>query len=104
VWVAGLGERYGLAGPLEEAMQWAGRAVVYSRDHRERGHQAWALRLLAAIAAQRESPEVEPAEDYFRKALTLAEELGMRPLVAHCHLGLGTLYRKMGRLESARAG
>jgi hypothetical protein len=28
----------------------------------------------------------------------------MRPLVAHCHLGLGTLYRKRGRLEQARAG
>jgi hypothetical protein len=23
-------------------------------------------------------------------------QLGMRPLVAHCHLGLGTLYRRTG--------
>jgi tetratricopeptide (TPR) repeat protein len=104
LWVAGLGESYRLAGHLEEAMRWAGRALEHSRAHRERGHQAWALRLLAAIAAQRESPEAEPAEDYFRQALTLAEELGMRPLVAHCHLGLGTLYRTLGRLEPARAG
>ena len=104
LWVTGLGESYRLAGHLEEARHWAGRALEHSRVHRERGHQAWALRLLAAIAAQRESPEVEQAEDYFRQALTLAEELGMRPLVAHCHLGLGTLYRKIGRLEPARAG
>ncbi len=104
LWVVGLGESYRLAGHLEEAMHWAGRALEHSREYRERGHQAWALRLLAEIAAQRESPEVEPAEDYFRQALTLAEELGMRPLVAHCHLGLGTLYRKLGRLEPARAG
>ena len=35
--------------------------------------------------------------------MTLADELGMRPLAAHCHLGLGTLYARTGRLESARA-
>ena len=40
---------------------------------------------------------VEQAEDYYRQALALAEELGMRPLVAHCHLGLGMLYAKIGR-------
>ena len=33
----------------------------------------------------------------------LAEELGMRPLVAHCHHGLGKLYLKVGPLEQARA-
>jgi hypothetical protein len=27
----------------------------------------------------------------------------MRPLQAHCHLGLGTLYAKVGRREQARA-
>ena len=44
-------------------------------------------------------PEVEPAEAHYRQALALAEELGMRPLQAHCHLGLGRLYgqeRPMG--------
>jgi hypothetical protein len=34
--------------------------------------------------------------DHYRQALVLAEELGMRPLVAHCHLGLGRLYRRTG--------
>ena len=34
------------------------------------------------------------ADAAYRQALTLSEELGMRPLVAHCHLGLGNLYRK----------
>ena len=60
--------------------------------HQERGHQAYALRLLGEIAARREPPEVEQAEAHYRQALALAEELGMRPLQAHCHLGLGTLY------------
>jgi hypothetical protein len=26
----------------------------------------------------------------------------MRPLVAHCHLGLGTLYRRAGKREQAQ--
>ena len=42
------------------------------------------------------------AEAYYRQALALADELGMRPLAAHCHLGLGTLYTKISRFEQAR--
>jgi tetratricopeptide (TPR) repeat protein len=53
--------------------------------------------------ASRSPPEVEPAEAHYQQALALAEELGMRPLVAHCHLGLGTLYAKTGQREQARA-
>ena len=34
--------------------------------------------------------------------MALAEELGLRPLVAHCHLGLGKLYRRGGKREEAR--
>jgi Flp pilus assembly protein TadD len=62
----------------------------------------YALRLLGDIAAQREPPEVEPAEAHYRQALALADELGMRPLQAHCHLGLGTLFAKTGQREQAR--
>jgi sugar phosphate isomerase/epimerase len=69
----------------------------------ERGTQAWALRLHAEIAQRSDPPAVEAADFYYRQALTLADELGMRPLVAHCHLGLGTLYRKIGRDEQALA-
>jgi MalT-like TPR region len=54
------------------------------------------------IAVRREPPQVWPAEDYYRQALTLAEELGMRPLMAHCHPGLGTLYATSGQREQAR--
>ena len=44
----------------------------------------------------------EDAEGYYREALALAGELGMRPLVAHCHLGLGKLYRRTGKREQAQ--
>jgi tetratricopeptide (TPR) repeat protein len=96
-------EAYLLAGRMQEAAQLAGRALDLSRDHKERGYQAWALRLLGEIAAHQALPEIEPAAHHYRQALALAEELGMRPLVAHCHLGLGTLYAKTGQREQARA-
>ena len=46
-------------------------------------------------------PEVAPAEAHYQQALALAEELGMRPLVAHCHHGLGRLYSQTSRSAQA---
>jgi hypothetical protein len=39
---------------------------------------------------------------HYREALALAEELGMRPLVARCHAGLANFYRRTGRHQQAR--
>jgi DNA-binding NtrC family response regulator/tetratricopeptide (TPR) repeat protein len=101
--MAYLCEAYLLAGRREEAIQFAGRALALSSERNLRGQQAWVLRLLGEIGAQRHPPEVEQAEDHYRQALALAEELGMSPLQAHCHLALGTLYGKVGRRAPARA-
>jgi tetratricopeptide (TPR) repeat protein len=98
-----LGEAQLLAGRLEEAQILAERALAFACEHQERSHQAYALRLLGDIAARRNPPDVEGAESHFRQALALAHELGMRPLVAHCHHSLGTLYAKVGQQEQARA-
>jgi tetratricopeptide (TPR) repeat protein len=98
-----LGEAQLLDGRLEEAHALADRALALARAYQERGHQAYALRLLSDIAARREPPEREQADAAYRQAIALAEELGMRPLMAHCHLGLATLYAKAGRREQARA-
>ena len=98
-----LGEAQMLAGRLEEAHALAERTLALTRERQERGNQAYALRLLGDIAARREPPESASAETHYRQALALAEELGMRPLQAHCHLGLGTLYVQTGRPEPARA-
>jgi tetratricopeptide (TPR) repeat protein len=97
-----LSEAHLLAGHREEASSLAKRALAFARAHQERGHQAYALRLLGAIAAHRDAPENEEAETHYQQAFALAEELGMRPLQAHCHLGLGTLYTRIGRTEQAR--
>jgi tetratricopeptide (TPR) repeat protein len=98
-----LGETHLLAGRLEEAHAFAEQALTLAYQHQERANQAYALHLLGDIAARREPLESDQAGEYYRQALALAEELGMRPLVAHCHLGLGTLYGRMGRVEPARA-
>lgn len=60
------------------------------------------LRLLGDIAAHRDPLEVDAADAHYRQALTLAEELGLRPLVAHCHLGLGSLYRRAGARQQGQ--
>jgi class 3 adenylate cyclase/tetratricopeptide (TPR) repeat protein len=98
-----LGEAQVLAGRLEEALALAESALAHAHAHQERGNQAYTLRLLGDIAARREPSECERAEAQYRQALALAEELGMRPLVAHCHLGLGKLYGTIGRRAEARA-
>ena len=98
-----LGEAQRVADALDEAYTLAEGALALARAHQERGHQAYALRLLGEIAAQREPPESAQAEAHYQQALTLANELGMRPLLAHCHLGLGTLYAKIDRREQTCA-
>jgi hypothetical protein len=61
------------------------------------------LWLLGEIARHRDPPDVTSAEASYQQALALAKELGMRPLQAHCHRGLGTLYATIGQREHARA-
>jgi class 3 adenylate cyclase/tetratricopeptide (TPR) repeat protein len=102
-WITQLGEAYLLAGRMEEAMTQALRAFELSRAHQERGHEAWVHRLLGDLHARRNLPAVDQAEAAYRQALALAEALGMRPLQAHGHRGLGTLYAKIGHREQARA-
>jgi class 3 adenylate cyclase/tetratricopeptide (TPR) repeat protein len=87
--LAYLSEAYLLAGRHEDARQSAERALALARAHKERGYEAWALRLLAEIALGSNPQDAARAMEYGRKALTLAEELRMRPLMAHCHLVLG---------------
>jgi len=101
--VVRLGEAYLLAGRLEDAHALVEGALALARTHQERGNEAWALQLLGEIAAHRHPPEAALAEATYRQSLALADELGMRPLVAHCHFGLGTLYLKMAQWEQARA-
>jgi class 3 adenylate cyclase/tetratricopeptide (TPR) repeat protein len=98
-----LSEAYLRLGRLDEALAVAVHGLEFCRLHTQQGEQAWALRLLGEIHAHRHPPEAELAEAAYREALALAEALRMRPLQAHCHRGLGTLYDTTGQREQARA-
>ena len=102
LWMVWLGEAYLCTGRPDEACTQAQRALEFARVHQQRGHAAYALRLLGEIHTRHAPPAVEPATAHYRQALALAEELGMRPLVAHCHRDLGTLYAATGQREQAQ--
>ena len=95
-------EAYLRTGAVEEAHWLAQRGLENARHRKTRGTEARALWLLGEIAMRRDPPAVAPAEAHYQQALTMADELGMRPLQAHCHLGLGTLYAMTGQREQAR--
>ena len=92
-----------LAGCLEEAQILAERTMALTCERQQRNYQAYALRLLGEIAARHDPPDATLAEVHYQQALSLADELEMRPLQAHCHLGLGKLYAKIDQREQARA-
>jgi predicted ATPase/class 3 adenylate cyclase len=97
------GEAYLLAGCVEEAHRLARRGLDNARHRKRRGQEAQALWLLGEIAMHRAPPDITPAAAHYQQALVLAEELGMRPLQAHCHRDLGILYLKTERLQQAQA-
>jgi tetratricopeptide (TPR) repeat protein len=98
-----LSEALLLVGRVEEASTLAGRLLDLSLTLIGRGYQAHAYRLLGEVAMRRNPPDVDQAAAHYHQALALAEEVGMRPLQAHCHLGLGTLYASTGQRQQARA-
>ena len=100
--VTHLSEAYMLADRLEEAIACGDRALALARERGQRGYEAWALRHLGEIASCRYPFDAETAEGHYREALGVASELGMRPLVAHCHLGLGKLYRRTDKRQEAQ--
>jgi tetratricopeptide (TPR) repeat protein len=96
------GEVYIRTGHVEEGHRLTQEVLTDARRLKARGWEAWALWLLGEIAVRRDPSDVASAEVDYRQALALADELGMRPLVAHCHRGLGTLYATTGQREQAR--
>jgi tetratricopeptide (TPR) repeat protein len=100
-WAYGaLGRACLLLGRLDEARRLGYRSVETSQRHP--GFAAHALHLLGDITTHPDRFDDESGAVCYRKALAIAELHGMRPLVAHCHLGLGKLYRRTGKPEHAR--
>ena len=98
-----LGETLLLGGQIERAREQATEALAFAERQGERGSRAYARRLIGEIAASSERPDVETAVAAHRDALSLATELGMRPLAARCHLGLAIVHQQAGTRADAQA-
>ena len=94
-----LGRTALLLGRLDDARRLADCSLKNSPSHP--GYAAHALHLLGDLVTHPDQFDAECGETYYRKALAVAERLGMQPLVAHCHLGLGKLYQYTGKREQA---
>jgi len=75
--------------------------LALTRDHQQRGREAWSLKQLGDIYS-RAPADAEQEDHAYQQALTLAKELGMRPLVAHCQFALAKLGRRRRKHEEAR--
>jgi tetratricopeptide (TPR) repeat protein len=102
LWSAWLAEALLLAGRVEDAAAAGQRALDLAVRRKERGQEAYAQRLLGEIASHGDHLDIGQAERHYGLAMSLAGELGMRPLVAHCRFGLGKLYQRVGRRDEAR--
>ena len=80
----------------EEVQALAEQALAQAYEHQEHGRQAYVVRFLGDITVRRDPLGGEPAGAPSQQALILADDLGMRPLQAHSHRGLGTLYGMTG--------
>jgi DNA-binding NtrC family response regulator/tetratricopeptide (TPR) repeat protein len=101
--LATLGEAYWLGGRRDDAEKTARRALALATEQGRRADHAVCLHVLGRIAASADAPDVAAAEKFFTESRDLAASLGMRPLVAHCHLDLARLYRAAGRPDDADA-
>jgi tetratricopeptide (TPR) repeat protein len=97
-----LGEACLLDHRLEEAIAIGDRALQLCRERGERGYEAWALRFLGEVALHHDPLDLIAAEGHYSQALVQAGELSMRPLVVHCHFGLGRLCQRTGKREEAQ--
>ncbi len=94
-----LGRAHLRLGRLDEAQRLGDRAVESSSS--QPGFAAHALHLLGDIATHPDRFDAESGEAHYRRALALAEPRHMRLLMAHCHLGLGKLFRHTGKRDRA---
>jgi predicted ATPase/class 3 adenylate cyclase len=102
-WATLLGEGFLTTGDALRAAEIGERALELARAHGERGHEAAALRLLGDVAAVQEPPLLTTATERYATAISIADELGLRPLLARAHLGLGQLHRRGGQVLEAEA-
>jgi tetratricopeptide (TPR) repeat protein len=95
-------EAYLYGGRLDEARACAERALAWARGRGQRAFEPGADYVLGLIASRSDTPEIGMGTQHLQRARAVAGEFGRRPLVAHCHLGLGKLYRRTDNREQAQ--
>jgi tetratricopeptide (TPR) repeat protein len=100
-WVALLSEGYLLSGDLDRSRETAVRGLSLARDRGEPGMESWIQCLLGDIAYAAHS-DSDTAKQSYRDAMSLAQPLGLRPLIARAHLGLSKLFRRTGNGQQAQ--
>jgi hypothetical protein len=85
---------------LEQAISVARAALQNSLDYDQRGATAWAQWLFGEINTR--ADKSAEAQSHYRNAMMLASELGMAPLLAHCHFSLGKAYSPASGNEHGR--
>jgi tetratricopeptide (TPR) repeat protein len=95
LWLSWLGEAYLHVDRPADASRVTSRALALARERKQRSMQAFCHRVEAEVTMRVEPFDPDAAERQYREALVLATELGMRPLIAHCHLGLGMLHHRI---------
>ena len=98
-----LSEAFRLNGQLAKAFETAEEALRIFRKTEERCFGAWTLLVMAKIQSEYGSDQIEQAKQTYCQAIELAENLKMRPLLAHCSLELGQFYTRNGENEKARS-
>jgi tetratricopeptide (TPR) repeat protein len=96
------GEAHVAAGRLDEARRYAAHALELAMHQGARGDEARARYLLGEITSRAAASAGEQALTEYAAARRIAEELGMAPLRARCHLGLGSAHQRLGQNEEAR--
>jgi class 3 adenylate cyclase len=92
------------AGRHGEALAAAERAMRLAEQRSDPPQEAYALRLLGQISASMPEPDASEAERYLQRAVTLAQNCGMKPLKESCLAALAALTggRETGTRATAR--
>jgi tetratricopeptide (TPR) repeat protein len=90
------------AGQLAEARSEIERGLSLLTERHALGHRAALLSLQAELLTRSAATDPQEIADLWKEAINVALHMHMRPLVAHCHLGLGKLYWRTGRPQEAQ--
>lgn len=96
-----LANGYLQAGRIDDASRQLEKSLKVAGQRGERGFEAYGFFVLGGIAAATNGGDTDDARQSYENAIARAEELGMAPLAAQCHLALGRLLEE-GSAEEAK--